>query len=791
MGKRSVLFALLGLSVLVAPQAFAEMPIGGRVSYYASEQGVPEVTVDILGHIQMQAETDGEGDYAAGVEEDSGWTIEPRKDGGDGSAISSLDAAFALQAAVGMRTLTERQKIACDVTGDGGVSSLDAARILQYRIGWIDRLPVAERCGSDWAFMPETGGVPPEMGPPCELGRIEIPPGAGTAEGQNFVAVLFGDCTGNWRSEVTPPTATETASPTPTDTDTPTATPTATPTGTATGTPTDTPTPTSTPTHTQTPTDTPTEIPSPTATRTPTPSIPPTATVAGTSTRTPTATRTPTRTPTHTRTPSPTRTPTHTPTVSATRTPTRTRTQSPTASPTSTRTHTPTVTPTRTPTRTPTVTPTRTSTFTFTPTRTPTPTRTFTLTRTPTITKTLPPTTTPTATATATCAQGLTWSLSAAHAVSSQSGGSVWLTRAVPTDFGWGIFWLRRDPGAASVARLYYAHVDFAGNITHAPRHVLDAPFIAFRWHYYMVAWHEDHFGVAMADRATLYYSNMTLDGVTSGRRAVGPPLFTSSVYDQEADGDLEAYPGGFLGVIEGECAGHSCSYFFKLDAQGVPTGPPTNIVDFDFTHQFFPTVEFDGTGFAILSVKDIEINSGGVMTKYVSLPGSIDSHIKVVPSKQYQWDEFPDMAWNGNHFGAIWTENSARSHSAPWQIHFATFRRSDESGTALVNRILDIGEKSNHRFSTQVHAVGTDWVAQYASRQSDDSILAVYELLDGAAQSHATLTPFDLNADALGSDAHFLPPHERTIGIARGYATGSGSEVSFYLLEPPVCAGQ
>jgi hypothetical protein len=280
----------------------------------------------------------------------------------------------------------------------------------------------------------------------------------------------------------------------------------------------------------------------------------------------------------------------------------------------------------------------------------------------------------------------------------------------------------------------------------------------------------------------------MTLEGVTSGQRAVGPPLFTSSVYDQEADGDLDAYPGGFLGVVEGECSGHSCSYFFKLDSQGMPTGPPTNIVDFDFTHQFFPVSAYDGSGFAILSVKDIEIFSGGVMTKYLSLPGSIDTHIKVVPSKEYQWDEFADLAWNGNHFGAIWTENQGRSWSTPWQIHFATFRRGKNSGAPISDRILDVGVKTNHKWSTQVQAVGNDWVAQYASRQSDDSLLAVYELVDSASQSHAVITPFDLNTDALAESVHYLPGHEHTIGIARGYMTAAGSEVSFYLLDPPAC---
>jgi hypothetical protein len=373
--------------------------------------------------------------------------------------------------------------------------------------------------------------------------------------------------------------------------------------------------------------------------------------------------------------------------------------------------------------------------------------------------------------------------------VSTQSGGTVWLTKTVPTDYGWGIFWLRQDPGATNIARIYYAHVDFNGQLTHGPMKVIEAPYIAFRYHYYSAAWNAGHYGITVANLGTLYYYNMTLDGVVSGQRAVGPPLFTSSVYDQEADGDLDAYPGGFLGVVEGECEGHSCSYFFKLDTQGAPTGPPTNIVDFDFTHQFYPVSAFDGSGFAILSVKDIQIFSGGPMTKYLSLPGSVDSHIKVVPSKEYQWDEFPDLAWNGNHFAALWTENSGRDWNTPWNIHFATFRRSKGSGAPISDRVLDQGEKTFHKWSTQVHAVGNDWVAQYASRLPDDSLVAVYELVDSASQSHASTTPFALNADALGSSVHYLAGHDRTVGIARGYQNTSGTDVSFYLLDPPACA--
>lgn len=52
---------------------------------------------------------------------------------GDGN-VNSTDARFALQAAVGKMTLTERQKVAADVNSDGAVDSTDAREILQKAV---------------------------------------------------------------------------------------------------------------------------------------------------------------------------------------------------------------------------------------------------------------------------------------------------------------------------------------------------------------------------------------------------------------------------------------------------------------------------------------------------------------------------------------------------------------------------------------------------------------------------------------------------------------------------------
>jgi hypothetical protein len=392
-------------------------------------------------------------------------------------------------------------------------------------------------------------------------------------------------------------------------------------------------------------------------------------------------------------------------------------------------------------------------------------------------------------TPTATCASAQGWGVSAPRLVSQQADGEIWLTRTVPTDFGWGIFWLRVDGTATHLARLYYAHLDFDGQIDVAPKLVIAIPRIAFRAHYYMVAWNEGHYGLLTAEHASLYYQNMTLDGTLSGRRVVGPPLFVDPQFDQESDGDLDAYPGGFLGVVEGACAGHSCSYAFKLTASGSAIGGAVNLVDFDLTHQFYPVSAFDGGGFAILSVKDITIPNGGVMTRYWPLSGSIGGHKKVAPAKEYLWDEFPDIAWNGNHFAAIWTENSARSHAASWQIRFATFQRTWSVSTLIAERVIDVvQQKTGQRWTTQVHPMGADWVVQYASRAASGGVVAVYELLGGNAVTGAAIEPFELNADALGSSPHFSASHAGVLGIARGSYGPGTTAVEFYTLAPPAC---
>jgi hypothetical protein len=177
--------------------------LSGRVSYYRGNRPVGGVVLDL--DAPQSAATAGTGRYAFADAPAGASRLEPSKIGGINGAISSLDASWILQTAVGLRQFDSMQKLACDVTGNGTISSLDAARILQYQVHLLERFTVADSCSSDWLFVPEPDSTPNQMltqpqamADSCRPGAISYDPFMPPAENQNFVAVLFGDCTGNW-----------------------------------------------------------------------------------------------------------------------------------------------------------------------------------------------------------------------------------------------------------------------------------------------------------------------------------------------------------------------------------------------------------------------------------------------------------------------------------------------------------------------------------------------------------------------------------------------------------------
>ena len=179
--------------------------VSGLVTYYSNQQPMlgTEVSLDIGGSASVGVN----GDYNLADIDLKPLSITPHSELDTSQAISPLDATLVLQAEVGLQNLSVAQRLAADVTGNGTVSAFDAVRILQYSVSAISQLPV-HGC-SKWGFLPvpvaatnQTLQNPIPNPANCIDGAIHFNPLSGDVTGQDFIAVAYGDPTGNWQ----PPT---------------------------------------------------------------------------------------------------------------------------------------------------------------------------------------------------------------------------------------------------------------------------------------------------------------------------------------------------------------------------------------------------------------------------------------------------------------------------------------------------------------------------------------------------------------------------------------------------------
>jgi hypothetical protein len=182
--------------------------LSGSISHEGSFAPVPGTTVQLLGNDGLTVETNSLGQFGFDGLDDGLWTVEPVKSGGVGSAITSMDASYIMQFLAEWMELTAEQQIACDVTGNGYLSTLDAKHILRKAVHRGQQLNVAKDCGSDWAFFPQPAEArnqfvtqPGVDASGCRRGAISFDPLAGEALNQNFAAMPYGDCSGNWSDE--------------------------------------------------------------------------------------------------------------------------------------------------------------------------------------------------------------------------------------------------------------------------------------------------------------------------------------------------------------------------------------------------------------------------------------------------------------------------------------------------------------------------------------------------------------------------------------------------------------
>jgi hypothetical protein len=206
--------------------------LSGQIRYYSSNGPVPGVSLSVPGATPGSTTTDGNGMFRFASVPPGMMSLQPSKQGDFNFDVTALDAAYVLQFVAGLRDLSDDQKLAADVTGNGSVSALDAARILQFQAGLLgrcsvttatpctidtqcppgetckSRFPVAQACGSDWVFRPVAAPAPnqtlvmPQINSStCQRGAIDYSVPPLPLSGQDFIAILFGDTTGNW----TPP----------------------------------------------------------------------------------------------------------------------------------------------------------------------------------------------------------------------------------------------------------------------------------------------------------------------------------------------------------------------------------------------------------------------------------------------------------------------------------------------------------------------------------------------------------------------------------------------------------
>jgi Tol biopolymer transport system component len=163
-----------------AGQVFIGGSIAGRVTYGTSVAvvGVPGVSIQAAGSPNASTNSNADGTYSLVGFGPGAYVVTPSKTGDfNGLIITALDASLISQYLVGAATLTLNQQNAAEASGNGSVTSFDAALIAQYAIS----LPNTANVGT-WRFVP----------PSFSYATV------GTLTGQDYTAILVGDVSGNW-----------------------------------------------------------------------------------------------------------------------------------------------------------------------------------------------------------------------------------------------------------------------------------------------------------------------------------------------------------------------------------------------------------------------------------------------------------------------------------------------------------------------------------------------------------------------------------------------------------------
>ncbi len=135
----------------------AQHMVSGNTLYFSNNAPINEATVNLWGALAETVTSNLAGYYEfLDLIADEDYYINASKpaetDIGD-LTITTYDAAMTAQAAVGIRVLTDFQKLAADANKDGEIYTYDAALIAQYAVGLPKR---PESHVAEWTFVPSS-----------------------------------------------------------------------------------------------------------------------------------------------------------------------------------------------------------------------------------------------------------------------------------------------------------------------------------------------------------------------------------------------------------------------------------------------------------------------------------------------------------------------------------------------------------------------------------------------------------------------------------------------------------
>ena len=164
--------------------AYESQPVITGTITYGNAVGSPTprfvsgVLLSAAGSPNVSATTSTAGTYTLGGFGSGSYTVTPSKTG-DVNGISSFDSGRIAQHVAGINPLTGNQLIVADVSANGTISSFDAGQIARYTAGLNSNFGAT----GSWIFMPANRFYPAVTS---------------TIAGEDFIALLMGDVSGNW-----------------------------------------------------------------------------------------------------------------------------------------------------------------------------------------------------------------------------------------------------------------------------------------------------------------------------------------------------------------------------------------------------------------------------------------------------------------------------------------------------------------------------------------------------------------------------------------------------------------